>query len=152
MYKSASLLFIICFIAYILFSRQPDYFTSEQTFGYVADAGNVSSGNLKKYHIEPTHHPVVEFVAERDTLYFSENDNWFLKNLTANQKVEVIYDPGNPINARVYKWAGYWINLTELLILIIAYVLLLGVAVAITGKNSNEPLSDKELEKQVKYN
>jgi len=137
---------------YIIFSRQPDFFSSEQTGGFLVDARKLSQSVVAKYKIKPGDYPIVRYNVGAIEYYFNGNGNWFFKYMTPRQKVGVIYDSTYPEKASVYRVAGYWIVISELLFLLATYGVLFGVAIAITGKHPQQNLSDVDLDKKMKYN
>lgn len=136
-----TILYIVCFCCYVLFSRVPDYFDGDFTKGIVSKA--IFSVKDK--------HPVLTV----DYLVGNENfkyitDQWFLTSYKQGQVVTMIYNPSNPKIASVYGIVGYWIKWDELFLTAIGFVILFIVAVIITGRN-NTPAPLQKPNRKGKY-
>ncbi|MBA4141211.1 MAG: DUF3592 domain-containing protein [Segetibacter sp.] len=142
MYKTAIILYLVCFFSYILFSRIPDYFEGEFIEGVVTKAGFSSSLNQPQL--------VVDYKAGSETFQFKTN-TWFLTTYKSGQKVTVIYDPSNPSQACMFTFIGYWLRWSELLFSIFFFIVLFKTAVFITGKNITEPLAPEDRIRKRKY-
>lgn len=152
LYRTASVLFLVCFGIYILFSRQPDYFSSDTAIGTIQNVPLTDTSILNKYKIDAGDYPVVKYAVGRQVYYLNEKDNILAKVGLSGSKVTVIFDADYPAKAAIYKLTGYWIVLDEVVIFLLAYALLFGVAIAVTGKTKMETLEDDELTRQTKYN
>jgi len=115
--KSAIILFVVCFLLYLPFSRQPDYFDSETA------PANIK---LKDSHI------VAEY-SEYGKYYFIKADSMTYHS-RIGARVEVIYELREPANAKINKPWGYWLIPEELAWSVGAFVVLLGVAYATTHR------------------
>lgn len=135
MYKSAVIIYIVCFLCYVLFSRVPDYFEGDYTNGVVS----------KATFSEEENHPVVVIDYEVGNEKFKFTSYmWFLTSYKPGQAVRIIYNPSNPSIASIYSFIGYWIKWHELLFTAIVFIILFIAAVFITGKNSPAASSAKE--------
>ena len=152
MYRTASVLFFVCFGIYILFSRQPDYFSSDTAIGTIQKTPITDTSILRKHHIAPADYPVVKYAVGKQEYYLNEKDNVLAKVGLSESKVTVIFDADYPEKAAIYKLSGYWIVLDEVAVFLLAYALLFGVAIAVTGKNGSALPKDDELTRQTKYN
>ncbi len=152
MYRTASVLFFICFGIYILFSRQPDYFSSDTATGIIQNSKTLDTSILKQYHIVSGDYPVVKYAVGNQVYYLNGKNNRLVKVGLRESKVQVIFDADYPEKAAIYKWLGYWIVLDEVVIFGVAYLLLFGIAIAVTGKNPGETGMDTDLHTQMKYN
>lgn len=115
----------------MLFTRQPDYFDSEMTFGTVENTGGklvakFSDGHVTRQAVVPyefLHHP--------------------------GEKVEVIYEASDPAKAKQYGVLGYWITFGELAASLFIILALYWVATSITRNPTPEALVE-ELEASKK--
>lgn len=134
MYKTVAILYIVCFVCYVLFSRVPDYFNGDFTGGTVTKA--IFSAKDK--------HPVVVVaysVGAEKIVYTTSK--WFLTSHKQGQRVTIIYNPSDPAIACIYTFIGYWVNWDELFFTAIVFIILFIAAVTITGKtNVLSSLSD----------
>lgn len=144
LYRSASILFFVCFGIYILFSRQPDYFSSDTAIGTIQKNPITDTSILRKYHIAPDDYPVVKYSVGKQVYYLDEKDNLLAKVGLSDSKVTVIFDADYPEKAAIYKLTGYWIVLDEVAIFLLAYALLFGIAIAVTCKNGSTLSNDDE--------
>ena len=117
MLKSAIILFVVCFLLYLPFSRQPDYFDSETA------PANIK---LKDSHI------VAEY-SEYGKYYSIKVDSMTYHD-RIGARVEVIYELRDPANAKINKPWGYWLISEELAWSFGAFIVLLGVAYATTHR------------------
>ena len=132
MYKSITILYLICFVLYILCSRQPDYFDGEiasATIYWMKDS--VSARTIPK--------AVFNDGKKEHTI----DARYFLRDLQNGDKVEVIYESEQVEKARVYKFWGYWITLSELVATILIYVALFKIAVAVNKNPTPEALIEQ---------
>lgn len=132
------ILYIVCFGCYVLFTRQPDYFDSEQTIGNI----QLQEGKLVAVFSDGknTHHAEVpyEFLHQQ------------------GERVEVIYETSNPSQAKQYGLIGYWITFGELFGSLFIIIVLYFVAVSITSNPTPEALleeieSGKKKPRKPKY-
>ena len=131
--------YIICFVLYVIFTRQPDYPDGVFTSGVIH---NVKDSNQKQV-------PKVFFTVNNTT--YSANASYLLRNLKENEPVTVIYDTSKPAYAAVYKWWGYWLQWDELLASIIIPLILYYAATLITNRPTPEALIDEvEMSKPAK--
>lgn len=144
MYKSITLLFIICYCCYLLFSRQPDYFDGEKspaTIHFMQDS--VSNSRIPKA------------VFSNGLKVFSVDARYVLRNWTEGEKTEVIYETDKPSQAVVYLFWGYWIRWGELLITLLIYAALFQIAITVTQNPTAESLLEQlegpSQEKKRKY-
>ena len=143
MYKSITILYIICFASYIILSRQPDYFdgeTAPATIHWLPDS--TSGKNIPKavFNDGRKEHVV--------------DARYFLRDLKEGDKVEVIYETDKPTKASVYTFFGYWITWGELIATVLIYFALFKIAVAITKNPTPEALIEQlefKEEKKPKY-
>ena len=115
MLKSAIILFVVCFLIYLPFSRQPDYFDSETAPATI---------KLKDGHI------VAEY-SEYGKYYSIKVDSMTFHNWIG-ARIEVIYELREPAHAKINQAWGYWLIPDELAWSFGAFVVLLGVAYATT--------------------
>ena len=95
---------------------------------------------------------MVKYAVGKQEYYLNEKDNLLAKVGLDNSKVTVIFDVDYPEKAAIYKLSGYWIVLDEVAVFLLAYALLFGVAIAVTGKSKSETLEEDDLTRQTKYN
>ena len=117
MLKSSIILFVVCFLLYLPFSRQPDYFDSDTAPAII---------KLKEGHI------VAEY-SEYGKLYTIQVDS-LTYHSRIGARVEVIYELREPAHAKINQAWGYWIIPEDLAWSFGAFVVLLGVAYATTHR------------------
>ncbi len=134
MFKTILPFYVICFLLYIFFSRQPDYLDGEFTTGNIHYIKNSAK---------------VFFTVDKKT--FIANASYPLRKLNENEFVTIIYDTSNPAKAAVYKWWGYWLQWDEILASVIIPFILYFAATAITGNPTPEALIDElEMKRNIK--
>jgi len=143
MYKTITFLYLILLTAYIIFTRQPDYFDSDFAPATI---------HFQKDSSTQTVQPFALFALGNQP--YKVNANYFLSNWKEGDKLEVIVDSAHPTKAKVYYWWGYWILWEEILYSIIIYVVLFFVAIGITNnpvENANEEDENMVKVKKRKY-
>ena len=136
LYKSITILYLICFTCFIFFTRQPDYLDGEittATIQWVKDSPNKQSIPKAFFSIGKS--------------YYAVDARYVLRKLYEGQKVEVIYEASQPQKAAVYSWWGYWMTVGELLGSLVLFIVLFQVAVAVTKNPTAESLLE-----QLDYN
>lgn len=133
LYKTFFFLFILIFLLYIPFSREPDFFTGK-TIPALVHKSVDNNGHRK--------------VAAHFTLNgkdsFSYDPSYLFKNFEDGEKINTIYNAANPSEAAAYAFWGYWIGWKELLALLTGYTALFLIAVFITRNPSDEAIKDLE--------
>ena len=126
MIKSAIILFLTCFLLYLPFSREPDYFDSE-----TAPATIVLQGDsvVAKY---------TEF-GKPYTLRLNKQKYASLNG----QNIEVIYELRHPEKAAINQAWGYWFIGKEMAWSFGIFALLLGIAFATTNKPHPDALAEQ---------
>lgn len=126
MLKSAIILFIVCFLFYLPFSREPDYFDSE------------------------TAPATVKLINEKLVAEYSEyGKNYYIQVDSINYhdrigaRVEVIYELREPAHAKINKPWGYWLNPVELAWSFGIFTALLGVAYATTHRPHPKAIAEQ---------
>lgn len=142
MYKTAAIVYIVCFFFYVLFSRVPDYFDGDFTKGIVSKA--LFSVKDERPVL------VVDYTAGAEKFKYTTN-TWFLTSYQQGQEVTMIYNPSNPAIASIYAVVGYWIKWNELILTAIVFVILFIAAVIITGKNKPLPPTSAKQDRKRKY-
>ena len=126
MLKSAIILFVVCFLLYLPFSRQPDYFDSETSPATI---------KLKDGHIVAEYSKYGKFYAiQVDSVKYHNR---------IGARVEVIYELREPADAKLNQAWGYWIIPVELAWSFGAFVVLLGVAYATTHRPHPNAISEQ---------
>ena len=137
MIKSAIILFATCFLLYLPFSRNPDYFDSETAPATIQMQGDSLVAAYSEYG---------------KPYYLKLNKLAFYNRI--GEKVQVIYELREPANAKIYKAWGYWLLRDELLWSFGIFTILLSVAYATTHRPHpdalREQLNYKE-ENKTKY-
>lgn len=142
MYKTVIILYLVCFVSYIVFSRVPDYFEGEFIEGVVTKAGFSSALNKPEL--------VVDYKAGSETFHCKTN-MWFLTTYKTGEKITVIYNPSNPSEACIFTFIGYWVKWGELSFSAFFFLVFFIISVLITGKNDTEPLMPEDRLKKRKY-
>ena len=143
MYKSITILYIICFASYIILSRQPDYFdgeTAPATIHWLKDSAGKQT--------------IPQAVFNDGRKEYAIDARYFLRELQEGNKTEVIYETDKPAKAAVYTFFGYWITWGELIATILIYFALFQIAVAVTKNPTPEALIEQlefKEEKKPKY-
>jgi len=115
--KAALILFFSCFLLYLPFSREPDYFDSETAPALVVKAGDSIVAKYNEFG-KP-------FEIKLDPKHYQSK---------LGTRVEVIYELSHPQKAVVYKLWGYWLLPNELAWSFGVFAVLLGVAYATTHR------------------
>lgn len=134
MFKILTTVFVVCMIAYLPFSRYPDFFHGEYTSGKVILAKDFASDKAIKmvtYKID----------GDSNTYQFKPQYPALRK---VGESVKVIYDTQIPKNAAVYSLFGYWLSLKEMLGIIIGYIALFNIAKAIMSNPDPEAKRQQE--------
>jgi hypothetical protein len=142
LYKVVIIIYFICFLCYVLFSRVPDYFEGDYTKGVVSKA----TFSVKDKH--PV--VIVNYRVGKEELQYTSY-MWFLTSYKPGQVIRIIYDPSNPRVASIYSFTGYWVRWPELLITAIVFIVLFIAAVYITGKNNTSSPTAKENNRKRRY-
>ena len=115
--KSAIILFVVCFLLYLPFSREPDYFDSDTAPATI----KLMDGNRVAEYSEYGK----DYSIKVDSMTYHDR---------IGDRVEVIYELREPAHAKINQAWGYWIFPVELAWSFGAFVFLLGVAYATTHR------------------
>lgn len=142
MYKPVIILYLTCFILYVLFSRRPDYFDGQfekATIHFVKDS------------VTGQPFPKAFFIINKQQI--SIDAHYIFRHYKEGDRVKVIYENSDPQKAAVYAFWGYWITWKELIFSLILLIILLQIALSIVSKPTPEGLiSDLEsTNKRKKY-
>ncbi len=137
MIKSAIILFLSLFFVYLPFSRTPDYFDSEITPALIEQRGNKI---------------VASFTEDGKTYLLPLAKEMYKDKL--GERVEIRYELNQPEHAKINEAWGYWWVPSELAFAAGIFIVLMGVAYAITHRpdpaSLNEQLGYKK-ENNTKY-
>lgn len=136
MYKTISILYLVVFVTYIFFTRQPDYLD-----------GEITSASIHLVKDSTGKHSTPKAFFSIGKNYYTVDAKYYLRDLSEGKQVEVIYETAHPEKAVVYSWWGYWITIEELIGSVILFIVLFQVAVAVTKNPSAESLQE-----QLNYN
>jgi hypothetical protein len=142
LYKSVTILYIVCFATYILFTRQPDFFDGEKAPAVI------------HWLTDSTGQKIPKAVFSEAGLVHSIDARYFLRDLPEGKQVEVIYENGKPGHAAVYAFFGYWMSWGELAATVLIYIALFQIAVAVTKNPTPDSLIEQleyKEEKKKKY-
>ena len=117
MIKSSIILFLTCFLLYLPFSREPDYFDSETAPAIVVQEGD---SIVAKYN---------EF---GKPFQIKLNSSHYRSKIGA--RIVVVYELSHPQKAAVNQLWGYWLLPKELAWSFGLFAVLLGVAFATTHR------------------
>ena len=137
MIKSAIILFISCFLVYLPFSRQPDYFDSEITPAVIKMKGDSL---------------VAEYSEYGKPHYLLLNKKEYASKIGG--RVEVIYELSAPEHVKINKVLGYWVLPNEIAWAFGIFAVLLGVAYATTHRPHPDALKEQlnfKQENKTKY-
>lgn len=143
MYKTVIILYLVVFVVYILFTRQPDYFDGEITTATI---------HWQTDSMHSTAIPKAVYTIGKDK--YAVDARYVLRNLHEGRQVEVIYELARPEKGKLYSWWGYWISWGELVGSIVLLIALFQVAVSVTKNPTPESLLEQleyEPEKKRKY-
>ncbi len=126
MIKSSLILFFSCFLLYLPFSREPDYFDSETAPAIIVQQGD---SIVAKYN---------EF---GKPFQIKLNSNDYRSKI--GFKVEVIYELSHPEKACLNELWGYWLLPKELAWSFGAFAVLLGIAFATTHRPHPDAIAEQ---------
>jgi hypothetical protein len=138
LFKIVAILFIVCYPLFVFYTREPDFQDSDYTKGIIHFIQDSQS-----QHKEPV--AFFTFLHQQ----YKVKAGYLFKNYQEGQKVDIIYDTGDPSDASVYSPWGYWIRWKELLVIIAIFAGLYQVAAALTSNPTPEALIE-ELEAREK--
>lgn len=132
MYRSVTILYLVCFACYLFFTRQPDYLDGEKAPAVIHWMPDSASGrNIPKAVFNDGHKVYVV------------DARYFLQQMEEGDKVEVIYETDHPEKAVVYRFWGYWLTWGELIATIFIYIGLFQIAVTVTRNPTAEALMEQ---------
>lgn len=143
MYKSVTILYLVCFACYLVATRQPDYFDGEKAPATVQWLADSASG-----------YSIPKAVFHDGRKEYAVDARYVFRTWKKEEKTEVIYETDHPEKAVVYGFWGYWLSWGELLGTIVIYFALFLVAVSVTRNPTAEALVeqlDYKPEKKRKY-
>ncbi len=143
MFKSISILYLVCFGCYIIFTRDPDYFDGEKSPAVIQWMTDSATGRA-----------IPKAVFSDGRKEHAIDARYFLREFRGGEKVEVIYESDRPDKAAVYMFWGYWLTWGELMATVFIYIALFQVAVAVTKNPTAESLIEQldfKEEKKRKY-
>ena len=136
--KSAIILFFSLLLAYLPFSRTPDYFDSEISSAIIIKKGSAV---------------LASFTEEGKTYYIPLPAKKFQSK--TGQRVEIIYELNQPEHAKLNQAWNYWLVPSELAFALGIFIVLLGVAYATTHRPDPSALAEQleyKKENTGKYN
>jgi hypothetical protein len=126
LYKTITLVYLVCFSIYLVYSRDPDFIDSETypaRIQYVQGQPQaVFTYGGARYQVPATTGP---------------------GRLTAGEAVTVIFSPAEPAKGKLYSFFGYWFRWQEVLGSLVAYILLFLVARSITQNPTPEAVIEQ---------
>jgi hypothetical protein len=143
MYKGIAILYLVCFLLYIVYSREPDFIDGEKsvaTIHWFADS-------LHKDKIPQAVYSVCNKQYAVDARYV-------FRSLPEGKPVTVIYNPSHPEKAALYAFWGYMLTWGELMGSVVLLIALFQVAVAVTKNPTPESLVEQlsyQKERKTKY-
>jgi hypothetical protein len=132
MLKPVTILYLVCFACYILFTREPDFFGSDTTLATVHWSKDSASQQII---------PKAEFSIIGKQ--YAIDARYVLRDLKEGKKLEVIYDPAHPEMAAVNSWWGYWIRIGEWTVSFLLLMGLLQIAISVTKNPTPESLIEQ---------
>ncbi|MFP5040052.1 hypothetical protein [Parasediminibacterium sp. JCM 36343] len=127
MYKTVTILYLVLFGLYVLFTRQPDYFDGELSPATI---------HFMKESTTQLQQPYAFFSV--GIKKYTVSASYPLRPIKEGEEARVIYEPSDPTKAILYSAWGYWLLWDELLVSIGAYIVLFMVAVNITKNPEKE--------------
>jgi len=145
LFKIVAILFIACYPLFVFYTREPDFQDSDYTKGiihFVKDSSGKRTNPVASF--TDLHH---QYIVKADYLF---------RQYREGQKVDIIYDTGDPTNASVYSIWGYWIRWKEFLGFLAIFIVLYQVSAALTSNPTPEALIEelegmKKKPKRKKY-
>ena len=126
MIKSSIILFLTCFLLYLPFSREPDFFDSETAPAIVTQQGD---SIVAKYN---------EF---GKPFQIKLNSNDYRSKI--GTQIEVVYELSHPQKAAVKQLWGYWLLPNELAWSFGTFAVLLGIAFATTHRPHPDAIAEQ---------
>lgn len=124
MKKAVIILFLTCFLLFVLFTRQPDFFDSEITWGKIEIENNL---------------PYATFI-EHSVKYKIKLETFSLKSFKENETVKIIYSVANPNEAAYYSLFYYWFLWKEILLSLFIFATLFFAAFSINKNPEKDSL------------
>jgi hypothetical protein len=124
--KSSIILFLACFLIYLPFSRQPDFFDSETAPAIIKMKGDSLVAEYSEYGIP-------HFMLLDKKEYGSK----------IGSRVEVIYELSAPEHVKINKVMYYWVVPIEIVWSFGIFIVLLGVAYATTHRPHPDALLEQ---------
>ncbi len=143
MYKGVTILYLVCFSLYVLYTREPDFFDGETQMATIHWQKDSAANEI-----------IPKAVFSQNNNNIAIDARYVFRNLPEGKKVTVIYLPSKLQKAAVYHWWGYWIRWQELLISALLFIGLFQVAVSVTKNPTAESLLEQleyKEEKKTKY-
>lgn len=132
MYRSVTILYLVCFACYLFFTRQPDYLDGEKAPAAIHWIQDSASGrNIPKAVFNDGHK------------VYAVDARYFLQNMEEGDRVQVIYETDHPEKAVVYRFWGYWLTWGELIATVVIYIGLFQIAVSVTRNPTAEALMEQ---------
>jgi len=143
LYKSITILYLVCFGCYLFFTRQPDYLDGEKSPAVIQWLPDSASG-IK----------IPKAVFREARKEYAVDARYFLREWSQGEKTEVIYETEHPEKGTVYAFWGYWISWGEVLATVLMYLALFQIAVSLTRNPTPEALVEQlefKPEKKKRY-
>lgn len=143
MYKSITILYLVCFGCYLFFTRQPDYLDGEKSPAVIQWLQDSTSG-MK----------IPKAVFKETGKEYAIDARYFLREWKQGEKTEVIYETEHPEKAAVYAFWGYWMSWGEVLATVLMYLALFQIALSLTKNPTPEALLEQlefKPEKKKRY-
>ena len=126
------------YVAVLLFTRTPDFFSSRITKGKVIGVTTVDHRLLpsrRQGRRKATiYSPYVAYEAGGKTYSFSDDNARWPPIYGEGDQVKIIYDPKNPQNSYMFSLIGYWLNISEIFIALFVIGLPIAVYSALKKK------------------
>ncbi len=143
MYKSITILYLVCFGSYLFLTRQPDYLDGEKVPAKIEWLVDSASGRS-----------IPKAVFHTGYQEYAVDARYVFRNLKNGDKVEVIYETEHPERAAVYRFWGYWLTWGELIATVVIYLALFQIALSVTSNPTADALVeqlDYKPEKKRRY-
>ncbi len=131
-FKNVTILFLVIYPLYVLFSRQPDFFDGEMSHAVIRQQFDSASGENVSLAV---------YAIDRKTYRFDAA--YSFRHFADGEKVKIIYEASNPSRAAVYAVWGYWIRWKEMLAVLIMFVVAYLMAAGITSHPTPESLIEE---------
>lgn len=125
---------VLFFVVYLPFTREPDFFSSNRTKGIVVSNWEATFGYGRR---SETHiNPIVQYHVDSVAYLFSPDDskNYF-GLFKKGEQVTIIYDKSNPRKSAILSLIVYWLDYIEIAMALLVISILSILYAAVKNRN-----------------